>query len=411
MEEEKKSGAEFSETGFGKGTGFSAEKTDFSDETGFKEEKEGFLDEGGFAENKISFGDKTGFSEDKPGFTGAGDGREEENFSAFGRARESLFSEDEGFRLPSREEFIGEITADAEKKSADKKAEADAWFENRENAARQWFEAREKISGEWLKKAATPRTEAEKAEPAEAEGAEGRENAQSAEAGADNAAGKRAQNTASPSAAAGKVAEKEHAHSMLEEHEAHAHTVLSEQEIAAMRDPEGKIFLPSPPPPSRVSQISDPAGYIRNKFRAKADSEKKIRAVIFLFAGMFFAVVSFPSLQKNSFFSFFILLTAGIILFGIGWNYLKAQRAEVAENYFLIAPFAVRKLVRKSNVSADKKAVLVLYYRRNGVECVAQTDSMSSEQANRIITGFVRGRLVAACRITNGEDKAVILEM
>ena len=87
-EKDRKSGAEFSEIGFGKESGFGSSG-------GF--DKAGFDDKPGFD----SLDGKTGFDDlDTPSFKRSG-----EDFSAFREEKEDFFSE-EGFDLPTREEFL-----------------------------------------------------------------------------------------------------------------------------------------------------------------------------------------------------------------------------------------------------------------------------------------------------------------
>ena len=441
-EKDRKSGAEFSEIGFGKESGFGSSG-------GF--DKAGFDDKPGFD----SLDGKTGFDDlDTPSFKRSG-----EDFSAFREEKEDFFSE-ERFDLPTREEFLEGLGVRAEqsKKSAEeKRAAAKEWFDDRENAAKEWFQNREKVAGEWLKQAGTPasvgigkekttgqgfdernfmgNTEGENALFADEEektsafssgGSDGGFSGFSEEGGTpEEVPGGYAQKSTSEMPAGNPAqhpagnpvqnpvqepVQKRHSHAMLDEHALHSHTVLSEEEIAALTSPDGKIYMTVPPPRLRVDEIADRKKYIKEKFalcgeQSGDDGKRKKNCIVLLFVGIIVVALSFLMLNAGNPIEFVFMMAGGSCFVIVGLMRMKKGK-DVRDEYFLVSPFAVGKAF-----VAEGRCALVVHFSVNGVQWSAQTVSMSAREVDRFISAFLRGKLVAACRAdANGTYQAVVLE-
>lgn len=440
-EKDRKSGAEFSEIGFGKESGFGSSG-------GF--DKAGFDDKPGFD----SLDGKTGFDDlDTPSFKRSG-----EDFSAFREEKEDFFSE-EGFDLPTREEFLEGLGVRAEqsKKSAEeKRAAAKEWFDDRENAAKEWFQNREKVAGEWLKQAGTPASvgigkkkttgqgfdERNFAENPEGENAlfadEEEKTSAFSSGGPDGGLSGFSEENGTPEEVPGGYAQKStsempagnpaqhpagnpvqnpvqepvqkrHSHAMLDEHALHSHTVLSEEEIAELTSPDGKIYLPSPPPVCRVDQITDRKSYILEKFAMRgklgSDGNKKKNCIVLLFVGALLIFFAFVMLNAGNPIGFVFLMAIGFCFVIVGLMRMKKGK-DVADAYFLVSPFAVGKAF-----VAEGRCALVVHFSVNGVQWSAKTENLPAREVDRFISAFLRGKLVAACRAdANGTYQAVVLE-
>lgn len=452
---EEQSGAEFSEIGFGKGTGFGAgfgkDFEGFGADNGFGKGGSGFSDgfgadfgkafetdfgkEDGFGKEDFSGPDKkSGFKEEQ---TQSGNAAEESGFSesdilqAFGKLKETKepergpeeTGEQAGKQageqtVNAKGEIKGETEPDFESvpgTEASAGIPEEEWeeqepAESEDGARRAWYEPEGTENG-------TPMNDAEKiieqiAAKIAADGWE-RKDKTPASGKSESPGNKKTKGQGSDEI-------KEHPkHAMIEEHALHEHTPLTAERINALKSEDGRFYLPSPPPKQKSDGISDPTGYIREQLsKRKRVSGKKWP---FLLLGLFGIVMFCGALlfmMNGGGGDGMIFMLGGVLIAVASVRQLFASLVSPqtnAEKFFLVTPFALEKLFaseQEGTIAGMRKTALQVYYSKNGEERIAKTEfCYTEEQLNRLIAAYYRGELVVACRREPaGWDEAAVLE-